>query len=556
MGVLVVSKLLLVVALTAGSPAKAARAVEKPAASSPKADEAFKKAKDAAEKLKADPARRKFRHEWEFAAQRFERVASKYEKTDRGPEAALAAAELYAGLYKFSSNSEDLAASIKAYESVQSKWPKSKSAAEAELALGRLNKGKKRVALAAAAPVERTEPKEKDKPADKVAAVDKAERADKADKTDKTDKADKTEKTEKVDKTDKAEKKRDEPTLSDAVADAIRRVGRQAEAEPVAVAVPAERAGRRSPQAVPPREAPAAREDDEVDEGAVEPSAAEGHVLDSITERLRDVRVGQGAGGEAGDAAARARLKKMGKDGKDNELTLAEQLGLKVRRVIIDAGHGGHDTGAIGPSGVPEKVVSLSIARKLKATLERAGLEVLLTRDDDTYVKLEDRTRFANKQRGDLFISVHCNAAPRRSLRGVETYTLNTSSDRYAIRLAARENSSSEKGVGDLQFILADLATKANTEESDRLAAGVQRSLVRSLKTRNPGLKDLGHKEALFFVLLGAKMPAILVETAFLSNPEEEKLLSSKEYQDEVATAIADGVQTFLDERAKLARVD
>jgi N-acetylmuramoyl-L-alanine amidase len=526
---LVVSKLLLALALTASAPAKAARPAERTVAS-PKADESFKKAKDAAEKLKADPARRKFRHEWEFAAQRFERIANKYEKTERGPEAALAAAELYAGLYKFSSNSDDLAASIKAYESVGTKWPKAKAAAEAELALGKLNKGKKKVALAAAAPVERTEPKERPEP---------------------------KEAKEKEKPIEKAEKKRDEPSLSDAVADAIRRVGRQAEAPELAAPVAsADRAGRRSPQAVPPREASAARDDDEVDEGAVEPAAHEGSVIDSITERLRDVRVGQGVAAGADDAAARARLKKLGKDGKDNEITLAEQLGLKVRRVIIDAGHGGHDTGAIGPTGVQEKVVALSIALKLKAKLERAGLEVLLTRDDDSYLKLEDRTHFANKQRGDLFISVHCNAAPRRSLRGVETYTLNTSSDRYAIRLAARENSSSEKGVGDLQFILADLATKANTEESDRLAAGVQRSLVRSLKAKNPGLKDLGHKEALFFVLLGAKMPAILVETAFLSNPDEEKLLASKDYQDDVATAIADGVQTFLDERAKLARVD
>jgi N-acetylmuramoyl-L-alanine amidase len=224
--------------------------------------------------------------------------------------------------------------------------------------------------------------------------------------------------------------------------------------------------------------------------------------------------------------------------------------------VIIDAGHGGHDTGAIGKGGTLEKEVSLSIALKLSRLLTEAGLEVLLTRDDDTFVKLEDRTRLANQKKGDLFISVHCNSAPTNKLGGVETYTLNTSSDRYNIRLAARENASTERGVSDLQLILADLATKANTEESSRLANRVQRELAMALKDKNPEVKDLGHKEALFFVLLGAKMPAILVETSFLSNPTEERLLSSDAYQTDVADAIAEGVKGFLDERAKVAQVD
>lgn len=540
MSVFAVTKLVVAVSLFAAAPQKSARAPEKPAAPAKalsKVDEAFNKAKDAAARLRSDPARRKFRHEWQFCAQRFERLAAKDEKSERAPEALAAAAELYAGLYKFSSHPEDLAAAIKTWEKVLEKWPRHKAAADAQLALGKLRSKKKTALVQADAPA-------KPEKAQLAAAPDKSEKAAKAEAAARAEKPARAEKDQ-----------REEPTLSDAVAEAIRRVGRQAEAEPAAPAV--ERAGRRSPQAVPPREVAAAPEEDtEVDASAVEPSGTEGHLLDSLTERLRDVRVGQPAVDSADDAAARARLKKIGKDGSANEITLAEQLGLKVRRVVIDAGHGGHDTGAIGPSGVQEKDVALAIALKLKARLERAGLEVLLTRDDDTYLKLEERTRFANQKRGDLFISVHCNAAPRRSLRGVETYTLNTSSDRYAIRLAARENASSEKGVSDLQFILADLATKANTEESDRLAAGVQRSLVRNLKTRNPGLKDLGHKEALFFVLLGAKMPAILVETAFLSNPEEEKLLSSRDYQDSVAAAIADGVQGFLDERARLARID
>ncbi|MFP2957705.1 N-acetylmuramoyl-L-alanine amidase [Myxococcus sp. 1LA] len=256
------------------------------------------------------------------------------------------------------------------------------------------------------------------------------------------------------------------------------------------------------------------------------------------------------------DKVAQARLKAVAKQSRSMELTLAEQLGLKVRRVVIDPGHGGHDTGAIGKGGTREKDVALAISQKLAEELREKGLEVVLTRDDDRFIRLEDRAKFANAEHGDLFISVHCNAAEKRSLRGIETYTLNTSADRYSIRLAARENASSEKGISDLQFILADLATKANTEESTRLASQVQRSLVGDLSRKYKGIRDLGHKEALFYVLLGVKMPAILVETSFLSNPDEEARLKSNVYQAEVAKAIARGVEEFLGDRRRVAKVD
>ncbi|MCC6335111.1 MAG: N-acetylmuramoyl-L-alanine amidase [Myxococcales bacterium] len=283
---------------------------------------------------------------------------------------------------------------------------------------------------------------------------------------------------------------------------------------------------------------------------------AEDTPLASLQERLRDVRVGPGPGAPAVAAEAKSRFAKLAKGEAGAELTLAQQLGLKVKRVIVDAGHGGHDTGAIGTKGPREKDVSLAIAKKLGEKLEALGLEVVLTRDDDTFVKLEDRTRFANREKGDLFISIHCNAAPSAKLRGIETYSLNTSSNRYAIRLAARENATTERGVGDLQYILADLATKANTGESTRLAERVQQTLVRNLSGSYKDVKNLGHKEALFFVLLGARMPAVLVETSFLSNEEEEARLSDEAYQQSVADSIAEAVQGFLEERSRLAQVD
>ncbi|MGA9525123.1 MAG: N-acetylmuramoyl-L-alanine amidase, partial [Myxococcaceae bacterium] len=254
-------------------------------------------------------------------------------------------------------------------------------------------------------------------------------------------------------------------------------------------------------------------------------------------------------------AEAKARLGDAVKPGA-SEITLAEQLGLKVRRVVIDAGHGGHDTGAIGKKGTREKDVTLAVSRRVAEILSERGLEVILTRNDDTYVRLEDRSRIANEAKGDLFISIHCNAAESRKLRGIETYSLNVAGDRYSIRLAARENASSEKSISDLQFILADLATKANTDESQRLAARVQRSLVTRLSSNYREIKDLGTKEALFYVLLGAKMPAILVEASFLSHPEEEKRLASKAYQDHIAQSVAEGIEAFLADRQRVAKVD
>jgi N-acetylmuramoyl-L-alanine amidase len=251
----------------------------------------------------------------------------------------------------------------------------------------------------------------------------------------------------------------------------------------------------------------------------------------------------------------RERLRAIGKRG-PSEVTLAEQLGLKFRRVVIDPGHGGHDNGTVGEGGVKEKDVALAIARKLRSVLTDQGLEVVLTRDTDRFVRLEERARIANAARGDLFISVHCNSLPQRQIRGIETYTLNLASNHYAIRLAARENATSEKGMSDLRFLLADLATRANTEESVRLATQVQSGLVSSLKGKDRKMRDLGTKEALFYVLLGTKMPAILVETGFLSNPDEEKRLGATGYQEDVARAIASGVQDFLGHRDRLAKAN
>ncbi len=236
------------------------------------------------------------------------------------------------------------------------------------------------------------------------------------------------------------------------------------------------------------------------------------------------------------------------------DVPLSVQAGLKVRRIIIDPGHGGHDTGATGPGGLHEKDAALAIALALRDELTARGFEALLTRETDRFVSLDDRTRFANRKRGDLFVSVHCNAYRTPDLRGVETYTLNVASDAYAIRLAARENASSERKVSDLQFILADLATRANTDESQRLARAVQSSVVVAESEPKKPAHDLGVKQSLFYVLLGAKMPSVLVETAFISNPADERRLGDPKQQRALGRAIAQGVVRFSAERELYAK--
>jgi len=226
-----------------------------------------------------------------------------------------------------------------------------------------------------------------------------------------------------------------------------------------------------------------------------------------------------------------------------------------VRRVIVDAGHGGHDTGAIGPRGVREKDVTLSMALKLAQRLRAAGFEVVLTRSDDRYLRLEERTAIANLARGDLFVSIHANAHPRRDRSGVETYFLNVTDDRYARRLAARENGviEGDEGGPGVKRILTDLDAQASAGPSQALARLVQRELTTRVRQMQGGVRDLGVKNALFYVLLGARMPAVLVETAFISNREEERRLASPAYQQLVADGVTRAVCQFAGRESRVA---
>ncbi len=226
----------------------------------------------------------------------------------------------------------------------------------------------------------------------------------------------------------------------------------------------------------------------------------------------------------------------------------------RIERIVIDPGHGGHDPGAIGPSGLMEKDVVLKIAKRLRRQLEKRGYKIFLTRERDIYLPLEERTAIANTRKADLFVSVHANASRKRGARGIETYILNFPSDEEAMELAARENAISTKRLTDLQIILYDLMLNAKVNESSRLAHHVQQSLNTSLNHRKSRDRDRGVKQAPFYVLMGARMPAILAEVSFISNRREESRLKSRRHLDKIATAIAEGLNGYIEETRRAQR--
>ena len=237
------------------------------------------------------------------------------------------------------------------------------------------------------------------------------------------------------------------------------------------------------------------------------------------------------------------------KGGKIPPGSLAKQLALGVRRVVIDPGHGGKDYGAPGYlKGVHEKKVVLQIANRLAQKIRKElKLEVILTRKGDRFLTLEERTAFANTKNADLFISIHTNASRDRRAYGIETYFLNLATDEEAIRVAAMENATSTKNISDLQKILYDLMQNAKINESSRLAGYVQSAMVGHLKNkRYSRIKSKGVKQAPFYVLLGAQMPSILIETGFISNSRECKRLVSTKFQERLAEGIIKGIRNYI----------
>ena len=227
--------------------------------------------------------------------------------------------------------------------------------------------------------------------------------------------------------------------------------------------------------------------------------------------------------------------------------SMMRALGLKINRIVIDAGHGGHDSGTLGPGGLEEKDVVLDVALRLgKLLRERLGADVIYTRSDDTFIPLETRTAIANQAQADLFISIHANSSPDTSTRGVEVYYLNFTSSADALEVAARENASSDESIHQLSDLVKKIALQAKINESREFAADVDQSLYEGLEQGNPGLKDRGVKKAPFVVLIGANMPSILAEISFLTNPEDAQELREPRYRERIAEALYRGVARYV----------
>jgi N-acetylmuramoyl-L-alanine amidase len=230
------------------------------------------------------------------------------------------------------------------------------------------------------------------------------------------------------------------------------------------------------------------------------------------------------------------------------ERSLVRALGLKIGRIVIDPGHGGHDTGTIGSNGLEEKDLVLDVGLRLGRLLEsKMGAEVVFTRDDDTFIPLESRTAVANQNQADLFLSIHANSSRDHGARGVETYYLNFTSSEDALEVAARENAVSEKSIHELQDLVKKIALKDKIDESKEFASDVQTSLYAGISKKNPGMRNRGVKKAPFVVLIGANMPSILAEISFLSNSTDERKLQTPEYRQKIAEALFKGVSKYVD---------
>jgi N-acetylmuramoyl-L-alanine amidase len=219
----------------------------------------------------------------------------------------------------------------------------------------------------------------------------------------------------------------------------------------------------------------------------------------------------------------------------------------KIRRIVIDPGHGGHDPGAMNPDGTREKDVVLQIGLKLARKIrEEFGIDVVMTRSTDVFIPLEERTAIANKVNADLFVSIHANASLNRSTAGIETYYLNLAKTAKAAQVAARENNTSLEKVSMLQAILFDLMANYKLNDSARLADEVQKAVCKKVAKQYDGVKNLGVKQGPFYVLVGATMPSILVETAFISNENEVERLKDPEYQETTAAGIIEGIKEYI----------
>jgi N-acetylmuramoyl-L-alanine amidase len=232
----------------------------------------------------------------------------------------------------------------------------------------------------------------------------------------------------------------------------------------------------------------------------------------------------------------------------EDQYSVVRQLGLGVHKIMIDPGHGGKDPGTFNAKlGLFEKIITLDIARRLKHIFKQnSDYEIILTREDDRYISLEERTAIANSKKSDLFISIHVNSAPKKDTSGIETFFLSFSSDPWSMSVAAQENAIGQKSIGEMKLIVEQIVKNAKISESKILSQCIQVQLVQQLQKKYDKIQNLGVKKAPFYVLVGARMPSALVETSFLSNTQEALRLKTSTYRDHIANGLYYGIISYI----------
>jgi N-acetylmuramoyl-L-alanine amidase len=289
----------------------------------------------------------------------------------------------------------------------------------------------------------------------------------------------------------------------------------------------------------------------EADDSDAKPRTVAGETVSVNAESKPTAAAKQPAAKSKADATKSAALvpPTESKPTRDGQRSLTRALGLKISRIVIDPGHGGHDTGTIGPHGLMEKDLCLDVALRLGHEIEEKlpGAEVIYTRKDDTFVPLEERTAIANEAKADLFVSVHANSSHDAAARGIETYYLNFATSEESMAVAARENALAQSSLHDLQDIIKKIARNEKVEESKELASDIQDSLTHRLQLVSQDERNRGVKKAPFVVLIGANMPSVLSEISFISNPSDEKLLRKTDQRQRVADGLYRGIASYLD---------
>lgn len=504
------------------------------AGKSPSSEDLYYLAQKSYYKFKGSPDQQQFRHHWEKVIQQFSKVVERHPKSPQAYKAVFTMARLYQGLNGVSKNSKDLDQALRYYKKVSRDFSKGTLTDDALFESAEIYRDKKD--FSSAAGILKT-------------IFEKYPRGDQAKKArleyqklvstvlKKEPKAQPVNKKPVIlSKKKKPEPKTVKPTVLKEPANPAALVKKK-KTEPVVV----KQVLAKSPKNLEPKKIASRPQIASQKKKPVKPVSEKKRVLVSKTKHSAQVPV-------------QKKYFKKSKKGKKGHLYIPSSGRDKksARLIVVDAGHGGKDQGARSASGLNEKNVNLTIARHVKTILvNRFKYRVVMTRKDDTFIPLKERSEIANNRNADLFVSIHANAAKRKSAHGIETYFLGTTHNDRALETAARENGELVKSVkdGQVQEILASLITTTKINDSSRLAGTVQENLFRSTRKKFRALKNLGVKEGPFYVLHGADMPSILVEVGFLTNRKESRMLSKPDYLYRLASSIAEGIHKYLQDK-------